>query len=187
MNRIELLTLRELVKAEKEREERFQASSETEHIQRYLNIINGNLYESEDEKLKNTLNRVLLTFNITETNGIYVCTSAWYIDRGSSHPVTDFCLRECKIDYPWAEFKTYVDIESAIPYAAVLDKEVQRDEPLIEDFERNNIVLNPYNGYEHGMNGFHEVRFDFLKTAINESEEEAVKLVLAKYPRIKRD
>ena len=49
MNRIELLTLRELVKAEKEREERFQASPETEHIQRYLNIINGNLYESEDD------------------------------------------------------------------------------------------------------------------------------------------
>ncbi len=187
MKRTELLELRELVKAEKEKERNVQVTPGTATIQRYLSTINGNLYESEDEELKNILNIVLLTFGITETNGIYVCTSAWYTERKISHPVSAVCLKECKIDYPWAEFKTYVDIESAIPVGAVLDGEVRRDEPLIEDFERQHIVLNPYNDYERNMNGYSEVRFDYFKTALEQGDEEAVKLVLAKYPQIKRD
>ena len=54
---------------------------------------------------------------------------------------------------------------------------------VTSEFERNNIVLNPYNKSDNN-NGYEEVRRDFFENTLKYGEEESKKLLLEKYPRL---
>jgi inorganic pyrophosphatase/exopolyphosphatase len=184
LQRSELIKLRKLVKEELDKRERIKELLKSDLLSEYLSLTGEEKTSITNETLEDIIERVLKTFKITKTNGIYVCTSAYYVDCKICYEDTEYYTYSVDIDNKFAEYKTYNDIENDRLITAVREKEYDR--PLIKDFERNNIVLNPYNK-EANNNGYKEVRNEFFKNAIKYGEAKSKKLILSKYPRINND
>ncbi len=176
----ELNELRSLINKEIERRERVKDLLKDKLVSEYLELTNTSKEELDSENLKEILNEILKTYKITETNGIYVCTSAYYMDCYICYEETNYCTRNVDIDSDQAEYKIYTDIESGNSIKAT--KGLQSN-ILIGDFERDHIVLNPCNTNEK-MNGYQQVRDDFFINAIKDGQAKSKKLILNKYPRL---
>ena len=185
MKRNELIELRELVSNEIKRRERIKDLLKNNLIQEYLRITNTKFEELDDSNIKEILEHILPTFTITKTNGIYVCTSAYYIDCDICYEDTNYYTRSVDINSNQAEFRLYSDIENGKIIKATRRNEAKRihNYPLFNEIESNNIVLNPYNTRENN-NGYDEVKYNFFEKAFNDGQAKAKKLVLSKYPRI---
>ena len=181
MKRNELIELRELVNNEINRRKRIKELLSNDLIQEYLRITNTKFEELDDSIIKEILEQMLSSFEITKTNGIYVCTSAYYIDCDICYEETNYYSRNVNINSEYAEHRVYTDIESGKTIKG--HKEDHYGRPLMRDFENENIILNPYNT-SNNRNGYDEVKFDFFETAIKDGQTKAKKLVLSKYPRI---
>ena len=182
MGRKELIQLRELVNSEVNRRKRIKELLESELVLEYLEITKTNPVELDIDNMEEIINTILSSFKITKTNGIYVCTGAWYVTYSICYEDTEYYTQYVDINSGDAESKKYVDIESGESFIARRDEE-RYGEPLISNFEANNIILNPYNTCKN-ENGYEEVKFDFFETALKDGQAKAKKLVLAKYPRI---
>ena len=80
MKRNELIELRELVSNEIKRRERIKNLLKNNLIQEYLRITSTEYKDLDESNITEILEQILSSFEITQTNGIYVCTSAYYID-----------------------------------------------------------------------------------------------------------
>ena len=181
MRRNELIKLRNLVEQEKQRRKRIKELLSNDLIQEYLRITNTKFEELDDSNIKEILEQILSSFEITKTNGIYVCTSAYYIDCDICYEETNYYSRNVNINSEYAEHRVYTDIESGQTIKG--HKEDHYGRPLMRDFENENIILNPYNTSTN-RNGYDEVKMDFFKTSIENGQAKAKKLVLSKYPRL---
>lgn len=184
MKRSELIQLRKLVDEETKRRERIQELLRNELVREYLEIAKIKPLDL-DNSLNEIINQILSSFTITETNGIYVCTSAWYSDFHICYEDTEYYSVDVDINSKRAEYKIYADIESGKKVKAIKEgsNSYGRTFPFINDFEKDNLVLNPYNNSEN-QNGYGEVRTEFFKEALKKGQPKSKMLILSKYPRM---
>lgn len=181
MKSYELTKLRKLVTKEIERRERIKELLELDLIKEYLKITNSKGEELDSTNISEILKQILASFSITETNGLYVCTRAYYSDWNVCYEETNYYTKNVSINSPIAESKIYKDIESGkCIYAS---KESDKRSPLITTFEKENMILNPYNTSDN-ENGYEEVRYDYFVKAFEEGQAKAKKLILTKYPKL---
>ena len=183
MKRNELIKLRELVNEEVKRRERIKDLLKNELVREYLEITNINPIDLDISDIKEIINQILSSFTIIKTNGIYVCTSAWYIGYHICYEETYYYDEYVEIDSEYAEYRTYTDIESNKAITAVKQEHNRYGRALIANFEANNTILNPYNTNKN-QNGYNEVRMDFFETALIKGQTKAKKLILSKYPKL---
>ena len=183
MKRNELFELRELVDDEIKRRKRISELLTNELVMEYLEITKTDPVDLDIDNISEIISKILSSFTITKTNGIYVCTSAWYMSYRICYEDTEYYSEDVKIDSEYAEYKVYTDIESNKSITAVTDGKERYGRPLISTFEKDNIILNPYNTSEN-KNGYEEVKFDFFRTALKDGQAKAKKLILSKYPKL---
>ena len=183
MKRNELIQLKELVTEEVKRRERIEKLLESDLIQEYIKITNTKVNKLDSKNIREILKQILLSYSITKTNEIYVCTSAYYLDYDIIYQDTIYHQKYVEMNSHRATHKIYTDIESGEKISATKELDANGKGQLILNFEQNNIVLNPYNTYQN-WNGYYEVKFDFFETAIKDGQAKAKRLVLTKYPRI---
>lgn len=184
MNRIELVKLKRLVQEEIKKRDRVKELLRNDLVQEYLRLTNTEESELDSNNLNEIIEQVLNTFTISKTNGIYVCTSAWYRDCHITYEDTDYYSVDVDIDSKDAEHKIYVDIESKERIHAAKDvKENPITKYGIDSFEKGHIVLNPYNTNKNN-NGYDEVRYEFFKNAIELGQPKSRQMILSKYPRL---
>lgn len=178
MKRNELIRLRELIVKEENRRKRIKELLKREDVLEYLELLDLKPADFNDDILK----MVLKDFNVTKTNGIYVCTNAYYVDYDICYEETNYYTREVEIDSEYAEHRIYTDIESGDSISSSKEKD-NWNRPLMSDFERDNIVLNPTNSSKN-RNNYDQVRMDFFDSSINKGQSYAKKLILSKYNRM---
>ena len=178
MNKNEITKLRKQIHDEIEKRKKINHYLDNEAVQEYLKLIGESTDKKELENIREMLVDILKNFEVKNTNGIYVCTKAY--DEDNSAPILYPRTPEGK---GGVDCKCYMDIESK--------KETITNciiGPSIYDFEKRNIVLNPYNApyndKEIILNGFEEVRLDFFEECYKNGQYNAVQKVLSKYPRI---
>lgn len=175
MKREELISIRNLLNMEVRRRERIKELLQDENVKEYLELTKTEASILDSEDVQDIIQDVLDEFTITESNGIYVCTSASVDDYEIVYQDTNYYSREVPISSPNADHKIYFDIET--------DKPVRASKKDIQDFEKNNIVLNPHDTYINS-NGYKEVKMDFISNAIKFGQARSKRMLLAKYPRI---
>ena len=178
MNKNEITKLRKQIHDEIEKRKKINHYLDNEVVQDYLKLIGESTDKKEVENIREILVNILRNFEVKNTNGIYVCTKAY--DEDNSAPILYPRTPEGK---GGVDCKCYMDIESK--------KEVVTNcviGPSIYDFEKRNIVLNPYNAPYNDkkivLNGFEEVRLDFFEECYKNGQYKAVQKILNKYPRI---
>ena len=183
MKRNELIILRELLMEEINKRKRINYLLEQDLIKEYLELANIKSKELDTLNINKILNEILKDYKITKTNNIFVCTNSYYLDYDICYEDTNYYTREVSINSEYAERRIYKDIESGKIIRATKELNDYFKRPLINDFEKDNIVLNPYNTCNK-ENGYNEVRLDFFKEAINKGQAKAKQKILKKYNRI---
>ena len=183
MKRNELIKLRELVEIEKNRRIRIKELLKHELVKEYLLLNNIDSILLDDNNIREIIDNILKTFNVTKTNGLYVCTSAYYVNCRICYEDTNYYTENVEIDSEYAKYKIYNDIESGKSIKAARELDKYNSYKLINEFEKNNIVLNPYNT-NRDMNGFSEVRLDFFENSIKYGQAKSKKILLERYPRL---
>ena len=178
MKKSELINLRKLVKNEITKRQQINQYLDNDAVLGYLKLIEGSTDKKELQNIREILIEILKEFEVKESNGIYVCTKAY--DQDSRSPVI-YYTKPGSIYKP--EYKCYKDIESG--------EEILTDwiyGPNIDEFEKRHTVLNPYNSKyndkEIKENGYEEVRLDFFEECYRDGQNQAIKKILNKYPRI---
>lgn len=181
MRRNELIELRQKVNDEIDKRNRINQLSENELIKEYLKIKGLEKEQLDSNNIREILKQILNDFKVTKTNGIYVCTSSYYIDCHISYQDTEYYTVDVDIDSKYAEKKIYKDIESGQIVRGSIEKDNYSQ--FIPEFEKNNIVLNP-NNKGTNQNGYQDVRLDFFENSLNKGQSKSKRLILSKYPRI---
>ena len=89
-----------------------------------------------------------------------------------------------EIDTSYFWNREYWNVESGlVSYACRID-DFNREERTADYFERKNIVLNPYDKRGNNWNGYEEVKRMFWENTLKYGQEESIKLLLKKYPRL---
>ena len=181
MKKEELLKLRELVNNEKNRRKKINGLIDNDLVKEYFKLIDKKIDKITEDDIE-IIKCVLENFEVKKTNGIYVCTCAFYTDYHICYEETEYYTQEVDINSNRAEKKRYVNIESNEDVVGTKEKE-DINRPLISEFERNNIVLNPYNSNKNS-NGFYEVRNEFFMNCIKYGQVKSKNLILKKYNRL---
>ncbi len=175
MKREELLYIKKrLQELKKERDKSTNFNSEEE-------------LQQSNQSDYNLLLRILNNFKLSETNGIYVCTDAYYFSQWIGLLDSETYSVQTAIDFKGIDGRFYCDVEDNKFIVGTMDKEEalrwKGDRYYIPDFEKEHIILNPYNTPEN-LNGYFEVKKDFWENAVKYGQEKAKKLILNKYPRL---
>ena len=183
MKRSELIRLKKMLNQEIERRKRINELLEEKNVKEYLELIKLKSDILDSNNIRKILSEILENFKVTETNKIYVCTQAYYVDCRCSYQDTDWYTKPVDIDSKYAEHKIYKDIESNISVEAVnLEGDIYK-RPSIEIFEKENIVFNPTNTNLQ-ENNYNNVRIDFFENAVKYGQSKSKQMILKKYPRI---
>ncbi len=182
MKKYELVKLKRQILEEVQRRKRINELLEVEQIKEFIKLSGVKVESLDSENIKEILFSILNNFTITETNGIYVCTGTYITDCDISYEETTYYSSKVDFDSEYAEYRIYCNIEDEKMKRAYL-KPFMSCQLLASEFERNNIILNPYNSSKNS-NGYAEVREDFFMTAIEKGQGKAKKLILEKYPRM---
>lgn len=185
MKKYELTKLKKQLMQEIQRRKRVNELLEEELIQEFIKLSDIEVQPLKDDDINGILFSILRNFTITETNGIYVCTGTFASDCDICYEETTWYSRLIDFDSKDAEYREYCDIEdSRLITAYTKQDNLSRYAHLLaSEFEKNNIVLNPYNSGKN-RNGYEEVREEFFVNAIEKGQGKAKKLILDKYPRI---
>ena len=180
MNSLELTTLRKQLLQEKIKGDRIrllQTNSDVIEYMRLRGISKMNI-ETEKEMLARLLNKCVLT----PTNNIWILTGSFITDIGRCDEDAFEYNRRVGLFDPEAEIKEFRNLESI----SVQRLHVRRinDSPTSQEFMQDNIVINPTNGIDP-MNGFYDVRNEFVYNAVTSGEANAKALLLYKYKRIR--
>lgn len=133
--------------------------------------MNPNIYVKENYEL---LRKILEDYKVTNTNNIYVVTRAFHYKYGFEVPFDSYYDIGSRV---------YTNIEDKSTVKAWISEQAYDKRTITSEFEKNNIVLNPYNTSKNN-NGYENVRHEFFKNAIKYGQEKAKKLILSKYPRL---
>lgn len=183
MKQNELVYLKKTLKYEKERILRINELLQNETVIEFLKLkgINEQLLTVDEWEI---IKKILENYKLTQTNGIYVCTGAFYEDCDICYQETTYYTRAVDLFSEFALYRSYRDIESGIVKHAYLNtSEVGKSVVLAKNFEQENIVLNPY-GTNKNRNGYDEVRKTFFIEAIKKGQPKAKQLILNRYNRM---
>ena len=180
MNKSNLEELRLLVRNELNRRIQINNLLKSQEVLEYLSLTNTPVCDLDYHDIDKIIKDVLNSYDfkkITKTNGIYVCTESFKTECTISYQDTEFYHKYLPIDSDETEQRIYNDIESGLAIRK------SKEDNGIKEFERDNIVLNPYNSHDY-LNGYHDVRDDFFIESIRKGQSQARKLVLKKYNRL---
>lgn len=207
MKKSELIKLRELFKKELTRRNKINNLLANDLIKEFLTLSNLNIEELPINDKWSILKEILKDFQITESNGIYVCIGSYLTDCRICYEDTDYYTREVSFDDPYAQYQIFKNIETGKMCTAYMDKYIAykvREENrynsttipysefchkrygryLVSELKEKYILLNPYITSDKN-NGFEEVQKDFFTTTIDKGQTKAKKLVLSKYPQMR--
>lgn len=181
MTNTELLTLKKLIENEKSKRKRINELLQSKDVLEFLKLKGIKCDNSSENSI---LEDILKQFVITKTNDIYVYIKAYLTDSNMCYQETTYYEKLVKLDNPNIEYKLYKNIENGIIRKAYVKKEFfGYPKVLTTDFEKENIVLNPYNSIDND-NGYDEVRNVFFTESLINGQAKAKKLILNKYKRI---
>lgn len=183
MKRNELVYLKKTLKYEKERILRINELLQNENVIEFLKLkgIDEQLLTIDEWEI---IKKILEDYKIIETNGIYVCTGAFYEDCNICYQETTYYTRAVDLFSELALYRSYRDIESGVVKHAYLNaNEMGKSVVLTKDFEQENIVLNPYSTNKN-KNGYDEVRKTFFIEAIKNGQPKAKQLILNRYNKM---
>ena len=208
MKKSELIKLKKLLQQETDRRNRINGLLSNGLIQEFLSLNNLNINELQSDDKWLILKELLKEFQITESNGILVCTGSYLVTCDICYQETNYYSKEVSFDNPYIEYQTFKDIETRKIHTAYTDKHIQKEfeeekkiytrsqmtpsefchsrygRYLVSELMEKYIILNPYNSSKNS-NGFNEVQKDFFTTAIENGQPKAKQLVLNKYPRMR--
>ena len=173
LNKLEVDLFKEQIKRQ-----RIMQLQDKKEVEEYLNLIG--LEKKENETKREILSRLIENVELTDTNNIWVLISAFKREIDSSYENIYTFLKEIDLNDKNADGRKYINIENLKINIAYFDKRFNFDK--VDDFEKNNIVLNPNN--KTILNGFIEIREDFVMNSINYGEDKAKELLLKKYPKL---
>ena len=179
----DLIRLRKLLNKDIKKINRIEELQKNKDILEYLELTGIKKFIDEEIDIREySLRQILENFKIEQTNGIYVCTRAFYTTYNITYEETNTYSVDTDIDSKHATFKIYEDIESKKTIPATREKSMYYQN-TIEDFENENIVLNPCNTCKNA-NDFEEVRYEFFDRCLRNGQEKGKKLILEKYTRL---
>ena len=181
MRRTELKELRQLLEDKINERKAINSLLDSGLIKEYLRIKKIDDSKLDTENIREVLKEILDSYKISKTNGIYVCTKAYYYDPHVVYQDLVCTTVDVDIDSKCAERRIYYDIESCALERAF--KEENNFYPTFREFEDFNIVLNPYNTSKD-KNGYEEVRMDFFENSIKYGQSKSKKLLLSKYKKL---
>ena len=203
MKKKELIKLKKLLQQE-DRRNRINELLENDLIQELLKLNHLNITRLQSRGNWLILKELLKEFEITESNGILVCTGNYLIACSVCYQETEHYIKEVSFDNPFIEYQTFKDIETNKIHTAYTDKHIQdlieeqnkyytnkKITPsefchsrygncLVSELMSKYIVLNPCNSMEKD-NGFNDVQKDFFITAVEKGQPKAKELILSKY------
>ncbi len=183
MKRDELILLRNLVTLEQDRRNRINELLNSDEVMEYLKLSNTDPITIDPNDLREIIEMIIKTLEFHKSNGIYVCTNAYDVRCSINYEETDYYTSPVPINSD-AEYKIYGDIETGkFIKARNENKEDRWVVNTTNEFENNNIVLNPTNSSVN-MNKYNEVRLVFFENAINLGQAKSKKLILEKYKRL---
>lgn len=208
MKKTELIKLKKLLQQEIIKRNKINALLSNELIQEFKSLTNLNINELQLNDNWTILEGILNNFQITESNGILVCTGSYLVCCNIYYQETEYYAKESSFNNPNIEYQIFEDIETRKMYVAYTEKYIKDKieeqkkyynieditpsefcykkygRYLVSDLIKKYIVLNPYNSSEN-RNGFNDVQKDFFITAIEKGQPKAKQLVLNKYPKLK--
>ena len=183
MKKSELIKLNKKLLKEIERRKKIEEFLNKIDVQEFLSLakINYDLIKSSDEYT--ILREILENFEVSEINGILVCTGTYIYDCDIHDRY--YTSRLTNFDSKYADFRIYTDIENGQKYKAYYDTSLfeYRNCYNVSQFQKDNIVLNPYNTYKND-NGYDEVRLEYFYNSVHFGQPKSKKMLLEKYPRI---
>ena len=182
MKREELIYLKKRLQEEKEKRDKIKNLLQQDNVKELISLIeiSPDLFIKEDYEL---LKIILKNYKITNTNNIYVATKALVINWGHSYETYIDSFAFGNGIYTNGS-RIYTNIEDKSIIKAWINTYSDDNNRIITtEFERENIVLNPYNTSVN-ENGFEEVRQEFFENAIKYGQAKSKKLLLRKYPRL---
>lgn len=208
MKKTELIKLKKLLQQEIIKRNKINTLLSNELIQEFKSLTNLNINKLQLNDNWTILEGILNNFQITESNGILVCTGSYLVCCNIYYQETEYYTKESSFNNPNIEYQIFEDIETRKMYVAYTEKYIKDKieeqkkyynieditpsefcykkygRYLVSDLIKKYIVLNPYNSSEN-RNGFNEVQKDFFITAIEKGQPKAKQLVLNKYPKLK--
>ena len=206
MNKTELIRLKRLLQKEVDRRNRINELISSDLIQEFirLNKLDISNFDTDDKWI--ILEELLKNFEITESNGILVCTGCYVTQCSICYQETNYYLQKVSFDSKYTEYQIFEDIETSKIYKAYIDSYIEKifkdryfyeedmsfsefchkryGRYLVSELKERYTLLNPYNTSEKD-NGFKEVQRDFFTTAVEKGQPKARQLVLSKYPQMK--
>lgn len=206
MNRTELIRLKRLLQKETDRRNKINKLLSNDLIQEFLSLNNLDISKLEVEDKWIILEELLKEFEITESNGILVCTGCYVTQCSVCYQETNYYSQKVPFDSKYIEYQMFDDIETGKIYKAYCDSYIEKlfkdrycyeedmtlsefchkryGRYLVSELKERYILLNPYNTSKND-NGFKEVQRDFFTTAVEKGQPKAKQLVLSKYPQMK--
>ena len=206
MKKAELIKLKKLLKEEIDRRNRINELLSIDLIQEFLSLnkLDINALQTDDNWL--ILQELLKEFEITESNGILVCTGSYVTQCSVCYQETNYYSQKVPFDSKYTEYQMFDDIETGKIYKAYCDSYMEKlfkdrycyekdmtlsefchkryERYLVSELKERYILLNPYNASKKD-NGFKEVQRDFFTTAIEKGQPKAKQLVLSKYSQMR--
>lgn len=164
---------------EKIKKDRIIYLQENKDVDEYLHLLG--IEKQKYETIREILSRIISDYKFTNTNNIWVLTSAFKRAVDSCYEDTYTYLKEVDLLDKNADGRKYTNIENLKVNIAFFDKKYNYDS--VKEFEKNSIVINPKRK-NSSMNGLFIVRNEFIANSINFGEEKAKELLLKKYPRL---
>ena len=208
MKKTELIKLKKLLQQETDRRNRINELLSNGLIQEFLSLNNLNINELQSDDKWIILKELLKEFQITESNGILVCTGNYIIECSICYQETSYDTKEVPFDSNYIEYQLFKDIETEKIHKSYSDGYIKRslDEEnkysvrtkmtpsefchsrygyyLTSELQEKYTLLNPYNTSKK-ENGYKEVQKYFFTTAVEKGQPKAKQLVLSKYPHMK--
>lgn len=208
MKKSELVKLKKLLNNEINRRNRINELLSKDLIQEFLSLNKLDISKLKNDDNWLILQELLKEFEITESNGILVCTGCYVTQCSVCYQETDYYSREVSFDNEYIEYQQFKDIETSKIHTAYCDSYIQREvneenkyyqfetiipsefchkrygRYLVSELKERYTLLNPHNSMKN-ENGFKEVQRDFFTTAIEKGQLKAKQLVLSKYQHMK--
>lgn len=210
MKKTELIRLKKLLDVEINRRKRINELLTNDLVQEFLLLNNLSIDELELDDKWRILSKLLKEFQITESNGIFVCTGNYTVVSSICYEDTDYYTKLVPFDNPHIQYQSFKDIETNKTYIAYtdayildsIDKEKRYysgkktilspsefchsryKRYLVSELIDKYTILNPYNSCQN-ENGFENVQKDFFMTSIEKGQPKAKQLLLTKYSKMK--
>lgn len=181
MNKNDILSIKKMLEFEKNRTKKLNELLKDKNVIEYLNI------KGIKEEIKDIcddwyfIKNILKEYKIKETNNIYVLIGTYYTDCYINYQDTQYYEKEVPFDCEYAEYRIYKNIENEICKKAYLSEEFfGYPKILVNEFEQNNIILNPYNSNKNNEI-YEQIKKDFFTETMKNGQTKAKKILIKKY------